>query len=184
MWESKSKYDLIMEVWEKLDCESVGRVEIEAIETVVIEQFGLSKSDSPMRLARMLADEGAELRHAEIMELDVLRRTSVKNLPHFTKPIDLSSHAAALASIDELDLLRTQFLSNGDKDGIAQLREKAIAARDECRELASNVNKSGSARQTALEIAEWLTIWIQSPDLFKTWIAAQRPKNTSEPENE
>lgn len=35
MWNSRTKIDLIIEVWEKLDCESVGAREIEAIETVV-----------------------------------------------------------------------------------------------------------------------------------------------------
>ena len=40
MWQSKTKNDLIIEVWEKLDCESVGAIEIEAIETVVREKYG------------------------------------------------------------------------------------------------------------------------------------------------
>jgi len=33
MWLSRNKNDLIIEVWEKLDCENVGAAEIEAIET-------------------------------------------------------------------------------------------------------------------------------------------------------
>ncbi|HKX84510.1 MAG TPA: hypothetical protein VJL58_09850 [Pyrinomonadaceae bacterium] len=64
MWNSRNKTDLIFEVWEKLDCESVGAAEIEAIETVVREEYGDSAVDSPMILARMLADEGAILRHS------------------------------------------------------------------------------------------------------------------------
>ena len=35
MWQSRTKIDLIIEVWEKLDCESVGAAEIEAIEEAV-----------------------------------------------------------------------------------------------------------------------------------------------------
>ena len=42
MWLSRSKNDLVIEVWEKLDCESIGRAEIEAIEVAVEAEFGKS----------------------------------------------------------------------------------------------------------------------------------------------
>ena len=74
MWQSRTKTDLMIEVWEKLDCESIGRREIEAIEIAVAERFGARAVEPPLVVARLLADEGAELRHAEIMELDVERR--------------------------------------------------------------------------------------------------------------
>src|SRR4028118_536044 len=74
-WKSRTKYDLIMEVWEALDCESIGRAELEAIEEAVRGRFGEGALETPMTLARMLADEGAELRHHEILALDVERRT-------------------------------------------------------------------------------------------------------------
>src|SRR5688572_9124508 len=73
MFVSRNKQDLIIEVWEKLDCESVGAEEILAIDTVVRDRFGEAAVDSPMVTARLLADEGAELRHPEIMELYVMR---------------------------------------------------------------------------------------------------------------
>ncbi len=63
MYKSRTKTDLIIEVWEALDCESVGAKEIIAIEEAVREQFGQNAVESPMILARLLADEGAELRH-------------------------------------------------------------------------------------------------------------------------
>ena len=49
MWQAKNKRDLMIEVWEKLDCESVGSVEIEAIEEVVRDVYGESAVESPMR---------------------------------------------------------------------------------------------------------------------------------------
>jgi len=67
MWKSRTKNDLMIEVWEALDCENVGAEEIVAIEQAVREQFGASAVGSPMAIARLLADEGAELRHSEIM---------------------------------------------------------------------------------------------------------------------
>ena len=83
MWNSRTKNDLIIEVWEKLDCESVGAREILAIEEVVREQYGSAAVESPMIIARNLADEGAELRHSEIMELDVERRLESPTMRYF-----------------------------------------------------------------------------------------------------
>ncbi|MBP6213648.1 MAG: hypothetical protein KA447_11435, partial [Pyrinomonadaceae bacterium] len=75
MWQARTKTDLIIEVWEKLDCENVGAAEIEAIETVIVAEYGEQARDSPMVIARLLADEGAELRHSEIMMLFVERQS-------------------------------------------------------------------------------------------------------------
>ena len=54
MWTSRTKQDLIIEVWEKLDCESVGAAEIEAIEEAVRARYGEAAVESPMHIARRL----------------------------------------------------------------------------------------------------------------------------------
>lgn len=164
-----------MEVWEKLDCESIGRVELEAIETVVGEIYGMSPQDTPMRLARLLADEGAELRHSELLELDVERRTATEDLPLISQPLDISQKTKALKSINELEELRRKFDSQKKVDGISALRKKAIAARDQCLGIAGNPDKSDVSRKDASEIAEWLSIWIQSPEIFNAWLKARYP---------
>jgi len=99
MWNARTKIDLIIEVWEKLDCESIGAKEIEAIETVVREQYGFSAVESPMIIARLLADEGAELRHAEIMELDVERRSESPYDAMFRNSLKFSDFRQTLLSI-------------------------------------------------------------------------------------
>ena len=62
--------DLIIEVWEALDCQSVGRAELERIEKELLEKFGTGVTQSPAAIARTLADEGAVLRHPEVFEWD------------------------------------------------------------------------------------------------------------------
>ena len=75
-WKARTKHDLMIEVWEYLDCESVGAKELERIAEVVRERFGEGAADSPATVARLLADEGAELRHAEVLEIDVRWRSA------------------------------------------------------------------------------------------------------------
>ena len=166
MWKSRNKTELIIEVWEKLDCENVGASEIEAIEIAVADVFGKSAVESPMKIARLLADEGAELRHSEIMELYVARASDRPYDAAFANLIDTGDFRSALRSIRQMENLRKKFESESDREGLRLLREQAIAEKE--RKLAL-LKKAGSTPATS-EIAEWLNIWLKSPEVFDTWV--------------
>jgi hypothetical protein len=174
MWKSRNKNDLIIEVWEKLDCESVGASEIEAIEIVVKERFGDPAVDSPMALARMLADEGAHLRHSEIMNLWVERQSDRPYDAAFRNILDLSDLKAVRRSIQNLENLRRKLTADGDRDGLRRLRQQVIEAKDEASKTAGNRKKTLEARRLNKEIAQWLTLWLQSPELFENWLKLRR----------
>lgn len=169
MYQSLNKTDLIIEVWEKLDCESVGAKEIVAIETAVNERFGRSAVDSPMVLARMLADEGAVLRHSEIMELYVERNEVVDHEAELRNILDVSSFAKTLSSLRNINNLRKKLTADNDKDGLKKLRQKIISERDRLLN-----DPLRTEKLTANEIAEWLTIWLQSPELFENWVTLRQ----------
>lgn len=162
-WQAKNKRDLIIEVWEKLDCENVGAREIRAIEEVVRDVYGPSAVESPMLIARLLADEGAELRHSEIMDLFVERYEAKPYTAEFRNIMKLGSLPAALSSIRRAENLRKKFSSDKDKHGLRQLREHTIAAKKE-------LKKTPEDR----EIAQWLTIWLQTPEAFESWLALRK----------
>ena len=92
-WQAKNKRDLIIEVWEKLDCESIGAEEIRSVEEVVRDVYGHSAVESPMLIARLLADEGAELRHSEIMNLFEELYESGQTILLVTHEHDIAEHA-------------------------------------------------------------------------------------------
>lgn len=160
----------MIEVWEKLDCESVGAVEIEAIETAVESVYGKPAVESPMRIARLLADEGAELRHSEIMELYLERASDRPYDAVFVNLFDLRDLRGALRSIRQMENLRRKFEADNDREGLRLLRQKAIAEKEEQLALVKKTKTEAQARLEAGEIAEWLTIWLQSPELFENWI--------------
>ncbi len=172
MWNSRTKTDLIIEVWEKLDCESVGAKEIQAVEVVVAETYGKHAVDSPMRIARLLADEGAELRHAEILELDFKRRSDSPYDAMFRHIVRFADLKQAIASIRDLENLRRKFLSDNDKDGLRIVRETAINARLELQSSADH--QSPQSEVELAEIGEWLSIWLHSPEIFESWIALRQ----------
>ena len=170
MYVSRSKNDLIIEVWEALDCESVGAKEISAIIEAVREKFGNNAVDSPMRIARLLADEGAELRHSEIMELDVKQRLQSPYDAMFRNILKFSDFKETLVSIRQLNNLRQKFQAENDKEGLRLIRETAIKGKERALMISKNERVENDKRAEKAEIAEWFTIWLQSPEIFENWV--------------
>ncbi len=170
MWTSRTKNDLIIEVWEKLDCENVGAKEIEAIELVVLDKFGASAVDSPMIIARLLADEGAQLRHSEIMELDVKRRLESPYDAMFRNILKFADFKETLISIRRLENLRRKFVAENDKEGLRLVRETVIKGKQRAQMIAGNNKIDAKKRAEKSEIAEWFTLWLGSPEVFENWI--------------
>ena len=170
MWHSRTKNDQIIEVWEKLDCENVGAAEIEAIETVLGDQYGKGAVDSPMRIARLVADEGAELRHAEIMALYIAR---VSNRPYeaaLRDIVNIEGLASARRSIRNLESVRQKYVRDGDKEGVRLVRETALKGKFAAAETAERVRIDALTRQINAEIAQWFTVWLQTPEIFDNWV--------------
>jgi len=174
MWTSRTKDDLVIEVWEKLDCESIGRVEIEAIETAVESVFGRSAVDPPMALARFLSDEGAHLRHSEIMQLYLERAGETAFDIALRNASDFSSVPSSLASIKRLDNLRKKLAAENDKRSLNDLKQTVIEFRSELQEQAARDRTPAEAKLLAAEIDEWLSHWLRTPEIFFTWIELRR----------
>ncbi len=174
MWKSRTKLDLMIEVWEKLDCENVGREEIEAIEIVVREEFGQSAVESPMIIARELTDEGAELRYAEILELDSERRLETPYAPMFRNILKFNDLDQTQNTIRQLENLRKKFTKEGDKEGLRLVRESALSGKNRALEIADNKTLDSKRCILNSEIAEWFTIWLGSPEVFVNWVKLRK----------
>ena len=174
MWKSRTKQDLIIEVWEKLDCENVGASEIEAIQEAVSARYGDAAVESPMRIARILADEGAALRHAEIMDLWVRQYADRPHEAEFRNLLRLDDLESAFRSLRRIDNLRQKFLSTNDKEGLRLLREEVLEAKAAAQKISRDKTGDERTRQINVETAEWLTLWLQSPEIFENWIKLRR----------
>src|SRR5439155_18104860 len=67
---ARTRNELTIEVWVGLGRAAVGENELGEIQRAIAKRFGAGAVDSPAAIARLLADEGAELRHPEIIEFD------------------------------------------------------------------------------------------------------------------
>lgn len=173
-WRARNKNELAIEVWEKLDCESVGRAELEAIAAVVQDVYGAGAVPTPAILARLLADEGAELRHVEVLELDVERRLDDPYQPMFRNLIKLRTLDEAAASLRALENLRRKFVAEKDRVGTQKLLGLARRAKQRLLSVGGNPRTTAKRQSECSEMAEWLTIWLKQPELFDTWLELRR----------
>ncbi|HEY0078492.1 MAG TPA: hypothetical protein VGB73_07580 [Pyrinomonadaceae bacterium] len=173
-WKARTKRDLMIEVWEHLDCESVGAKELEAVSEAVRERFGEGAVDSPASVARLLADEGAELRHAEVLEMDARWRSADPYEAMFRNVLKFSDFAQAAASIKNLNNLRKQFERKQDKAGLRRVHETVLKGKQRAEMIARNPSVNERKRAEKTEIAQWFTVWLQSPEIFDDWLELRR----------
>ncbi|HEV7859065.1 MAG TPA: hypothetical protein VGO91_10655 [Pyrinomonadaceae bacterium] len=173
-WTARTKRDLMIEVWEHLDCESVGASELEEIESVVRERFGDGAVESPASVARLLADEGAELRHAEVLELDARRRAVDPYEAMFRNVLKFSDFTQAASSLKRLENLRKQFARKKDQDGLRRVQETALKGKQRAQMIAGNKAVDEKKRAEKAEIAHWFTVWLQQPEIFEDWLHLRR----------
>jgi hypothetical protein len=163
----------MIEVWEELDCESVGARELEAVLEAVRERFGDGALESPAATARLLADEGAELRHAEVLDMDARWRTQDAYEPMFRNVVKFSNFDEAAATIRRLDL-RKQFARNGDREGMRRVMAAALKGKQRALMISRNAKVVERKREEKAEMAEWFTVWLNQPEIFEDWLALRR----------
>jgi Ni/Co efflux regulator RcnB len=178
---ARTRNELTIEVWVSLGRAAVGEHELHEIQRAIAKRFGAGAVDSPAAIARLLADEGAELRHPEIIEFDARWRQKriEKGVADFAvfdrveaaKPLRLKQ---AEALIKKLEKLRKKFERAGDAQALRSLRDEAVNARQTVQSLEKGERLSERVRGEQVEITEWLAVWIRTPTLFAEWLELRK----------
>jgi len=153
-----------------MDKDVVGASELEFIRETILERFGTSVS--PASIARALADHGARLGHPEILQADA--RWREQNSLFSSEDLTFGTLDAANALMEKAERLRRQF--ENDAAVLEHLRLEVRRLKSELDLVAAS--EKISHRYLAQELAQWLTIWLQNPQIFPEWLALRR--NTDE----
>jgi hypothetical protein len=171
-WQSRTIPDLIIEVWEALDCESVGARELGRIQEALVEKFGEGAEASPASIARTVADEGAVLRHPEVFDFDAQWRE--RKMVTTSAQVNFASLSDAFISFVKLDEQRQRLEGANDEQGLKRLRQFVVDARADAQLRAQSKIINLSHREEAKEIANSLRVWLESPELFLDWLELRR----------
>ena len=176
-----TKRALIIAVWESLDCTMVGKAELGEIQQALLKELGAGAEMSPAAIARVLADEGAELRHPEVIEFDARwREAKIEKESRQLKGLDelLTARPLQLKKtevlIKKLEKLRRRAETSGDQAALRKARTLAVTGRQQAELLAKDRTLSQEERAEQAEIVEWLKVWIQTPVLFADWLELRR----------
>jgi hypothetical protein len=144
----------------------VGAPELDLIQQAIAVRFGTLMSLAS--IARTLADHGVQLSHPETLAADVKWRE--RNLFFTPEELILGNLEAATALIEKIERLREQF--EKEKPMLAHLRQSVQQLKSELDIVAKS--EKGSHKLLAREVAQWLTVWLQNPQIFQEWLALRR----------
>ena len=163
-----TKEQFILAIWEKLRKEVVGASELTVIEKAVAERFGTAVS--PASIARVLADHGARLGHPEILQTDI--RWREEQLLFTAEQLEFANLEAAQALLNRIEELRLQF--ENDTTMLERLRQTVRQFKADMDFLAGSPRAGQKRRELAREVAQWLVVWLQNPQIFAEWLALRQ----------
>ena len=173
-WKARTRHDLIIEVWEDLDCESVGERELEQIQQALLEKLGAGAQDSPASIARTLADEGAVLRHSEVFDYDAKWRERLISGVAPLESLSFSNLPEASESIRKLESWRREFAGAGKQGELRRLQEFALKTKQDLQLVVRSGVVDAKRQIEAGEIVQWLTIWMLDPAIFEDWLSLRK----------
>ncbi|MGE0127185.1 MAG: hypothetical protein AB7U82_03680 [Blastocatellales bacterium] len=167
----KSKRELVLDIY---DDEAKGEVtarEIAIINQALIAEYGEGGAMTPAEIARILHEEELPIRFDQIFRMMTATEKYENAFADFLENSDL---AEAEDSIREIDDLYRKFKKAGDKVGVRFAFEAARTAKQNADERSQLPQMSAAQRREQAEIAQWFTVWLQTPDLFNEWVGLRK----------
>ncbi len=154
----------ILDWWTENGNESLGAAELDQIQQALVKRFGAPGHESPASIARTLADSGVRLKHPEILEADARWRERERVSLFTSDDLNFTSIDAAIAFVEKLA---------GVPQG-PELRGLVLQLKVELESVAKSMRIPLPDRLIAVEVAHWLTVWLQNPEIFPDWLLLRR----------
>ena len=68
----------------------------------------------------------------------------------------------------------------GESDRARYCRRQVIAAKDRAKFLAANSGTAASKRAEKAEMAQWMLVWLENPEVFPPWVEARKRELSSQ----
>jgi hypothetical protein len=166
-----TKKEIVLEIYDR---EAMGEVtprEIAIINQGLIDEFGEGGAMTPAEIARILVDEDLPVRFDQIFRM----ATVTEKYEIIFEGLAVNrSLAEAERSIGRIDELFRKFRKRGDRTGVRFARQTAQRAKQNAGALSRSSNLTPNQRAIHSEIAEWFTVWLQTPDLFNQWLELRK----------
>ena len=164
----------LLTAWRDLGSPPIGARVLKAIHNTLQKSLASGAPISPAVIARILADAGAELRHPEVIEFDVAwRAAELERQGQTLAPLTRLMSGEPLR-LSDAELLIGKLAEMVTKASDEELRMLAIEARQIAIASAESKAMPEQVRAEQLEIAEWLRIWLETPNVFGQWLELRK----------
>jgi len=167
----KTKQEMVIEIYDREAMGEVTAREIAQINQALIEEFGEGGALTPGEIARVLTDEDIPVRYDQVF---VMATPLERYQQLFDGVLRFDTLAAAEASIRRIDELYRKFQRVGDRSGMRHARELALKGKRRAAGLAHQEQVDAHKRAEKAEIAQWFTVWLQTPALFAQWLELRK----------
>ena len=77
-------------------------------------------------------------------------------------------------SLREMQSVYAEAVAAGNRERARYCRRQVIAAKDRARFLARNPRTAPEKRAQKEEMAEWMLVWLENPEVFPAWVEARK----------
>jgi hypothetical protein len=163
----KSRRELVLDIYDREAMGEVTAREIALINQALVEEFGEGGAMDPGEITRILVDEDLPVRFEQVFRMSTRAEKYESVFKHLPQ---LDTLEQAAASIREIDTLYRKFQRCDDRTGIRFARQTAQRGKQDAEQAAREETQDARYRTEQAEIAQWFTIWLQTPDLFEQWL--------------
>ncbi len=79
-------------------------------------------------------------------------------------------------SLRELYRVYADAVAAGDRERARYCRRQVIAAKDRAKFLAQNARTTAERKAQKREMADWMLVWLENPEVFAAWVEARKRK--------
>lgn len=162
---------MVLEIYDREAMGEVSALEIEIINQELIAEYGEGGAMAPAEIARILHDEDLPIRFEQIFRMQSVTDKYVELFGHLNKFGNLTE---AEQTLRQIDALHNQFLQEGDKTGVRFARQAVLRIKKQAAALSQSSKHTERERVEMGEIAQWMTVWLQTPDIFDQWLELRK----------
>lgn len=166
-----TKKEMVLEIYDREAMGEITALEIEIINQGLIDEYGDGGAMAPAEIARILHDEDLPVRFDQIFRMD---SAADKYVDLFGRLNKFGSLAEAEQTLRQIDVLQRDFSRQGDKIGERYARQAALRIKKQTAALSQSPKLNERVRAEMGEIAQWMTIWLQTPDIFDQWLELRK----------
>jgi hypothetical protein len=85
-------------------------------------------------------------------------------------------------SLREMLSVYTDATRAGDRDLARYCRRQVIAAKDRAKFLANSSRTAPEKQSQKAEMAQWMLVWLENPEIFPAWVKARKRVSNASPE--